>query len=866
MKNKYFKIVGFFIMILFGAVSLSLLTQKYSAHLSSQSRGVTDLAESQIIDYKTHIQPIFDKRCAVCHSCLTSPCQLNLSSYEGFLRGANKEDVYGQTRFHKDLPTRLGVDSNTLEGWRKLGFFPILNHENPNKIDPIFTAMLVMKKEDPNALPKLSALDSRACVRNTQEVDQYFKKDPNAGMPYGFPKLNDKENDLLTLWREQGASGPSWNELQEAKKPQGEELVQVRKWEDFFNGVSNLADLLGGEKAKSDKLKVQLVSRYLYEHLFLAHLYFTEKPTEFYSLVRSRTQCADGIEVISSRRPFNNPYKASEIDVAVLNKNENEKYPQFFYCLEKNTYTVMNKYHVPYELNDKKMERFKELFFKEKWTVKELPGYEKETASNPFITFKDIPVRSRYQFLLDDSSYHVNTFLKGPVCFGNAALDSIDEQFYVFFMNPESDLIVRNSKFYNESASHLIMPASYGSKKEVKIPFLYSELKKNRNQYRMLRIKEMERSFPKGYSEYDLWRGEGKNTNAILTIFRNQNSGMVLKGARGDLPKTTYILDYSLFERLVYNLVAGFDVYGDTTHQLLSRMYMDFIRMEAEENFLSFLPPEKREPLHKYWYRGGVFTQFRVQDKNKLLNLDIPTSVDYENPDRSYEELVERLLFKYMPPEARGVVDLINWKSFKTPDVTRSLYEEEVSEESKPILEKLKRIASVKSKVSPFPLFFPDISYLRIQSPSGQKRVFTIVHHKEHTNIAWIFGEKSRRDIFNDSISIFKGVYGGFPNYFFDVKDNGQDEAAENNLSQFILDVQNLKSVEDYKKLKLMYGVNRTDIDFWQFSDWINEKAQKLNPSDSGLADLSRYDEVGFEGQDFLNKSLEELAAKKDKR
>ena len=45
-------------------------------------------------EFTTHIKPIFDAKCVACHSCYNSPCQLNLSSYEGLIRGAHKTDIY----------------------------------------------------------------------------------------------------------------------------------------------------------------------------------------------------------------------------------------------------------------------------------------------------------------------------------------------------------------------------------------------------------------------------------------------------------------------------------------------------------------------------------------------------------------------------------------------------------------------------------------------------------------------------------------------------------------------------------------------------------------------------------------------------
>ena len=104
---------------------------------------------------------------------------------------------------------------------------------------------------------------------------------------------------------------------------------------------------------------------------------------------------------------------------------------------------------------------------------------------------------------------------------------------------------------------------------------------------------------PDGYGLGDIWDGDGDNPNALLTVFRHFDNAAVVKGAAGDLSKTVFVLDYPLFERLVYNLVVNFDVYGNVGHQSLTRLYMDMIRMEAEELFLSFLPPARRLPLRR---------------------------------------------------------------------------------------------------------------------------------------------------------------------------------------------------------------------------------------------------------------------------
>jgi hypothetical protein len=48
----------------------------------------------------------------------------------------------------------------------------------------------------------------------------------------------------------------------------------------------------------------------------------------------------------------------------------------------------------------------------------------------------------------------------------------------------------------------------------------------------------------------------------------------------GNNPKTAWLLNYQLLERIHYLLVAGFDVFGNVGHQLDARLSMDFLRME----------------------------------------------------------------------------------------------------------------------------------------------------------------------------------------------------------------------------------------------------------------------------------------------
>ena len=92
-------------------------------------------------------------------------------------------------------------------------------------------------------------------------------------------------------------------------------------------------------------------------------------------------------------------------------------------------------------------------------------------------------------------------------------------------------------------------------------------------------------------------------TNAALTVFRHVDSATVEKGLVGQPPKTAWLIGYGLLEKIHYLLVAGYDVYGNLGHQLRSRIYMDFLRMEGETHFLLMLPQEARERERRFWYR-----------------------------------------------------------------------------------------------------------------------------------------------------------------------------------------------------------------------------------------------------------------------
>lgn len=750
-------------------------------------------------DYSTRIQPIFTSRCIACHSCYNAPCQLNLQSYSGLARGAIKLNVYDRSRLESVAPSRLDIDGHSVSDWRARGFFDVVGKTTPART--LLMQFLELRAGHPAVQPRKSVEESSFCPANGDQFALSAQSTPELGMPYGLPPLSQAEIATMRDWISNGAPGPTEANLASQHTVPPEREAEVRSWETFLNGSSP---------------REKLFARYLFEHLFLAHLHFLSDATSpqpvFFRLVRSRTPCESGIDEIATRRPNDDPGP-----------------PDFHYCLSRLDAVIVDKTHIPYELSPQKLDRIRSLFLEPKWDVEKLPGYAEDTAANPFATFADIPVRSRYQFLLDDAEYEINTFIKGPVCNGSIAVNSIQAQFFVLFLRPDADSMVTSPEFARRAQDLLILPGVWGSDVPlVEDVAFYGRLIEHREAFRKLRAENIGRLRPAGYTLGDIWDGDGDNPNALLTIFRHLDTAVVTRGAIGDLSKTLFVLDYSLLERLVYNLVVNYDVFGNVGHQSLTRLYMDLIRMEAEELFLSFLPPSQRVNLRNSWYQGGPFTEIKIHYVFPLIDSSAPTGVVYRNPANAKAEFVEQVLNEHLPPQVRGPPDALNWKTLQLPPNPGTALTLTAPEQA------LRSIASIKAAdATPFARFFPDLAVILMRGKDGRATIYSLVHNRELSNVSWILEEADRFVPREDSITVRSGVLGAYPNMFFVV--------PEDEISAFSAAVLNMKSAGDYDRLVNKFGVRRSNEQFWSIFDAINSIHIAGNPVRAGTLDLTRY-------------------------
>ena len=739
-------------------------------------------ASAANISYRQDVRPILERRCVVCHACYDAPCQLKLGAWEGVARGATKALVYDATRLDEAAPTRLFVDAQKPSEWRQQGFYPVLNEHTPtpenNLAASVLYRSLALKQAHPLPDQKVLSKDfdfsldrAQTCPRLDQ-YDAYERDHPLGGMPYGLPALSDAELATLTRWL---AAGSPDDEPQ-ALAP--ELARQVRDWERFLNG---------------DSLKERLMSRYLYEHLYLGHLVFEgDQERRSFRLVRSSAAPGSPTQALATRRPYDDPGVA-----------------RVYYRLEAEAETIVAKTHMPYLLSPARMKKYRGWFINAAYDVAALPSYASELASNPFITFAAIPPDSRYRFMLDEAEFFVMNFIKGPVCRGQMALDVIESRFWVFFVDPDHESSAASAELLARQANNMRLPAAYGS--DAPVISAWREL--SRLETRVLAAKnELLKQQFGGATKVDLsliWNGEGRNPNAALTIFRHFNSASVVKGLVGDAPKTSWVIGYPLFERIYYLLVAGYDPYGNLGHQLNSRLYMDFMRMEGESNFLMLLPRASRQAIRDYWYRGASSDDKSYIDGSKNP-LDEESGIAYRSGDPQRE--LYGLLGQRLAPVLGARFELAS-----VPD--------------RQLRQQLQRLAALRGASLSW---LPPAVVLRVDDPPRAAQYFSLLSIIGHSNVTHLLLEKYSLLPAENTLTLVPGFIGAYPNAIYRVT------PAE--LPALTAAIGALASEADYRALADRFAVRRTDPDFWAVSDQLLDAYARWAPLESGLFDYSRFE------------------------
>ncbi len=743
------------------------------------------------VDYVSDIKPIIEEKCVACHGCFDAPCQLKMESTAGLLRGATKLNAYDGTRQDPVAPTRLFIDAQTPQEWEDAGFQSIINGKDAQA--SLLYRMLALGKSHQfianNKLPDdldISIRRENQCP--TQDtIAKYETKHPLTGMPFAVTGLTDDEFSTISGWLYQGAEV-----AEEPIELSHKETTAIEKWESYLNQTSK---------------RRRLVGRWLYEHLFLAHLYFTDqgKKTRFFELVRSYTPSGEPISIVDTRLPNSDPEEV------------------IYYRLRLVKGITVHKRHITLLFDEQLRKRIESLFFTEKWNVKTLPGYDYDHRANPFVTFSAIPAKARYQFLLENAEYFTRTFIRGPVCRGQIATDVIRDQFWVMYQDPTKDLFITDSDYRKQVEPLLGLPGQDDNLIDTKAN--WSKYKDKRNHYLSLRGQHYQNAPLNWTSTKAIWNGDGNNTNAFLTVFRHFDNASVVKGMVGQIPLTTWWMDYPLFERTYYELVVNFDLFGNVAHQLQTRLYFDLIRNGAEHNFLRLLPRDKRESVLNDWYQGmGVVKNYFTYAP---LDVDIKTAEEFSSVDTK-SELLNRILqqFKQVNVDADDSINRCqNQSCFRK---SQALW----IQSSDSILNQLTQ-TSFKEKTGLY--YLPELTFIRVKK--GEERtVYSLIRNRYHSNVAFLFGESLRYKPENDSITVYPGIAGSYPNFIFDI-DSEQFASFEKALVA-------ATSEKQFDEVVAKWGIRRTNPQFWtvfhDFTTWQRE----LSPVDAGIFDANRYENL----------------------
>jgi Fatty acid cis/trans isomerase (CTI) len=246
---------------------------------------------------------------------------------------------------------------------------------------------------------------------------------------------------------------------------------------------------------------------------------------------------------------------------------------------------------------------------------------------------------------------------------------------------------------------------------------------------------------------------------------------------------------------------------------------MNLLRMEAEAEFLSFLPSSERQRIRDSWYRPAGVS--KIVDVLDPMYASAETRIAYADSAQAKDEFVKRLVTTVLPSAVVGVLEPLQWTDIAiSGDDPASRFE--------------RAARSVVATAAPFARTFPDATLVRIRTGRADDAVYTIVRNKAHLNIDFMFLESEERVPEEDTLHVLRGIVASRPNLFLTV----DADAVE----RFVTDLMALRADDgSFARFLDRYGVRRRDAGFWAASDFFYTRFTQMDPLTAGVLDLSRY-------------------------
>ncbi len=834
--------------------------------------------------YKT-IEPIFAQRCVSCHGCYEAPCQLNMQTYSGVRRGYNPTPIYNMDRYAA-MPITQMNDIYPHEKWRSIGFQPVIHHPvepmqsgnvaewNASLMKEFLQNSAETNKVGFHLTEKLEKTNRRyarsnkyQCVATDEQFNEFYNNSENnpwdvitpatyfknhedvdsiahgASMPFALPSLDSSELEVIDTWLAKGAPGPTPKEEREKRHPTHPEVLA--QWEDFLNRSSAQA---------------HHIARFIYEHSFTAYYHFAETPGEYFKLTRYA--------------PLDNGTLGELVTELPYQTGANQ--PDISYLFKKVVEIPVHKKMIVWKVDSTKLARIEDIF-DTSWEADVIsePVYE---SSNPFEYFSHIPAKARYQFMIENSDIIIGAMIQGGVCVGSGATYAIKDHFWIWFLNPGSDVSVLKPQLglpnwkahgtgRNQDSLALNTPSQFKELSSVwstiegvgenivdgKAALNYL---KNTHTYKgtLARAYETElrrhlRSKKRtGLSITDLWDGTTPgdstiNQNAWLNITRHERNASLQYGPEGGNPGSIWVLSFANFERLYYNLVANYLPNGDLAMKVSSFRIMSYVRLEAEDLALSFLPKGARKELRKTYSKGLGWVLYDkahgMESLASISNIPVRSSGD-STLIKQYTQLT-----KSAPQYAADSLQqlfITKGSRYLQPIIDHTFMRDTLSSSIETWEQQAQTLLTGKSYIKDrFSLaqFVPNNTLIKITDTLGVSYIYSLVNNKSYRSNLVVSTDTKTIDPTHHSLSLYRGVVGAYPNIFIEIP-LGHLNTSLNTLAA-------ITSEQEWKLFIKKYGIARNSAEFWPFYDWIHQYKSTTQPGidpviHTGYLDLGQYD------------------------
>ena len=128
----------------------------------------------------------------------------------------------------------------------------------------------------------------------------------------------------------------------------------------------------------------------------------------------------------------------------------------------------------------------------------------------------------------------------------------------------------------------------------------------------------------------------------------------------------------------------------------------------------------------------------------------------------------------------------------------------------------------------------PELTLLRVRDGQGHREVYSLIRNRAHSNVAFMLGEDWRYQPEQDTLTVFPGVQGSYPNFAFDV--------TADELDRFVAALRLATTPEEFRAVAARWGVRRTRADFWEVFHDFTAYMRETEPREAGLLDMNRWE------------------------